>query len=571
MALGSSGRRIVVEFIGDASSLSGATSSAEKSLTGFRGNAQKAGAVAGRVLAGGLLLAGAAAVKATQAAADDQAAQSQLAQQLRQAAGASDAQIASTEDWITAQGKATGISDDELRPALARLATATGSVSKAQKLAALAQDVSIGSGKSYQQVTEALAKAQNGNIGALGRLGIATKDAQGHTKSLSQITQDLADKYKGAAAKNAETAAGKQKILTTQMGELQESIGAKLLPVMVKLTEIGIKVVDWMSRNTDIVKPLAIALGIATGAVWALNIAMSANPISLVIIAIAALVAGLVIAYKKSETFRAIVNAAFSVMKTVVLTTLKAVTAAVGAVVDFIKNHWKLLLAILTGPIGAAAIFIISHWNQIKAKTSAVWNAIKGGISSAAGAIRSTVTRIWSDITGTINNGASRIVETIRGLPGRLLSLAGKFASAGRSIINAFVNGLKGASGLVSDIAGNVWDAVRGLMNSAIDKINAALEFTIKLPGPDFHYDMPNIPHLAKGGVVTRPTLALIGEAGPEAVIPLSRARVASSGGSGSVTINLLSLDPRTAGKYVIDAVRQVERQTGRKLLVSAP
>jgi hypothetical protein len=72
---------------------------------------------------------------------------------------------------------------------MARLATATGDVDKAKRLATKAESISIGSGKSYEQVTTALAKAQNGNIGALGRLGIATKDAAGHTKTLSQITK----------------------------------------------------------------------------------------------------------------------------------------------------------------------------------------------------------------------------------------------------------------------------------------------------------------------------------------------------------------------------------------------
>ena len=61
------------------------------------------------------------------------------------------------------------------------------------------------------------------------------------------------------------------------------------------------------------------------------------------------------------------------------------------------------------------------------------------------------------------------------------------------------------------------------MLNAAIDKINAALEFTIELPGPNISVNPPNIPHLAKGGVVSKPTLALIGEDGPEAVVPLGK------------------------------------------------
>ena len=69
-----------------------------------------------------------------------------------------------------------------------------------------------------------------------------------------------------------------------------------------------------------------------------------------------------------------------------------------------------------------------------------------------------------------------------------------------------------------------MWDAVRGLINDGIDKINDALEFKISIPGPDISINPPNIPHLASGGIVTRPTLAVIGERGPEAVIPLNGA-----------------------------------------------
>ena len=119
---------------------------------------------------------GAFAVKvgtdAVRAAMEDQKSQALLASTLRNTVGATDAVIASTEDYITLLQKEVSVSDDELRPALATLARATGDVASAQSLLGTALNVSAGTGKDLQTVSLALSKAVNGNLGALTRLGI---------------------------------------------------------------------------------------------------------------------------------------------------------------------------------------------------------------------------------------------------------------------------------------------------------------------------------------------------------------------------------------------------------------
>lgn len=187
---------------------------------------------------GGLAVAAAGALAAkslfdmTQAAIADEAAQKTLALALRNNTKATDEQVAAVEDWIAAQGKALGVADDELRPALARLVTATKDVEEAQRLAALAMDVSAGTGKSLQTVTEALMKAQNGSLTGLSRLGVATKDVDGKTKSLNEITKELATTYSGQASEAAETTSGKFKRLQVQFDETKEAVGARLLPIV---------------------------------------------------------------------------------------------------------------------------------------------------------------------------------------------------------------------------------------------------------------------------------------------------------------------------------------------------
>ena len=186
-------------------------------------------------LAGGAVVAGAALVKFTQAAAEDEAAQVRLAKAAKNTAGATDKQVSSMERWISKQGEAKGVADDELRPALGNLLTATKDVGKAQDLAGLAMDVSAGSGKSLSTVSTALMKAQNGQVSSLSRLGINVKDAEGKTISFREATKRMADTFGGQAKTKAETFQGQMDRLKVKFDETKESIGAKLLPILTKL------------------------------------------------------------------------------------------------------------------------------------------------------------------------------------------------------------------------------------------------------------------------------------------------------------------------------------------------
>lgn len=151
---------------------------------------------------------------------------------------------------------------------------------------------------------------------------------------------------------------------------------------------------------------------------------------------------------------------------------------------------------------------------------------IRQGFATWSGAVRGIINALVGAMKGIIRGGLDFVVSAVRGLPGRIRALGGLFADAGRAIINAFVNGLKNAGGVISGIAGNVWTALRGLLNAAIDKINAALSFTISLPGPDIHIDPPNIGHVATGGSNLRGGIYEVGEQGPELVVLPSNADV---------------------------------------------
>ena len=174
------------------------------------------------------------AVDGVKAAIEDEAAQLRLANALKTATGATDAQIKATEDFILQTSLATGVADDNLRPAMQRLAVSTKDTGEAQRLLSLALDISKGKGIELETVANALGRAQDGNTTALGRLGLGLSKAELSTLSFTQVQQKLSDLYGGAAAANAETFQGKIDRLKVGFDEAKESLGVALLPQVEK-------------------------------------------------------------------------------------------------------------------------------------------------------------------------------------------------------------------------------------------------------------------------------------------------------------------------------------------------
>ena len=199
---------------------------------------KKAGLAFAAAGAAAVAYAGKLAVDGVKAAIEDAAAQTKLALTLKNVTKATDAQVAATEDYITKTSLAFGVTDDELRPSLERLARATGDVEKAQKLQTVAIDVAAGSGKSLETVTNAMAKAAEGNTAALGKLGIGLTSAQLKTMSMEEITAKLADTFENQASAKADTFQGKLTRLQIAFDEGKETVGAFILTAITPLVEI---------------------------------------------------------------------------------------------------------------------------------------------------------------------------------------------------------------------------------------------------------------------------------------------------------------------------------------------
>lgn len=193
---------------------------------------------------------------AVRAAMDDQKSQALLASTLRNTVGATDAAIASTEQYITLLQKEVSVADDELRPALATLARATGDVASAQALLGTALNVSAGTGKDLQTVSLALAKASNGNLGALTRLGIQLDADTIKSKNFDKALVVLNKTFKDQADVRAKTLEFRLKGLSIAYGEILETLGYALLPVIEQFanviqTKVLPQLEAWINANKD--------------------------------------------------------------------------------------------------------------------------------------------------------------------------------------------------------------------------------------------------------------------------------------------------------------------------------
>ena len=188
------------------------------------------------------IAAGAFAAKvgydAVKAAMEDQKSQVLLANSLRNTVGATDAAIAATEEYITAMQAEFGIADDQLRPALAKLAAVTGDVGKAQALLGTAMDISAAKGVDLDTASKLLSKAYGGNIGALKKLFPQISAATVKSKDFAAAMREISGETKGAAAAAANTFAGQMERIKLAFGEASESLGYKLLPQLKSFADL---------------------------------------------------------------------------------------------------------------------------------------------------------------------------------------------------------------------------------------------------------------------------------------------------------------------------------------------
>jgi hypothetical protein len=234
-------RALTLKLLADVDNFTKNLNKADNEVSTFGGKVSEFGKKAGLAFAAAgaaaAVYAGKLLVDGVQAAIADEKANALLANTLRNVAGATDEAIEETLAYTRATELATGVTEDELRPSLNRLAIATGDVSKAMELQKLALDVSAGSGKSLEAVTQALARAQEGNTASLGRLGIGLSAAQLKTMSMNDVTSTLADTFAGAADTAANTFEGKMTRLGLAFEDVRDTVGGFVLDTITPMVE----------------------------------------------------------------------------------------------------------------------------------------------------------------------------------------------------------------------------------------------------------------------------------------------------------------------------------------------
>lgn len=513
-------RQVVVEFLGEDKSLSSTADKAEGRVGRLGGTLAKAGKVAAAGAAAGFAIAGVALFKMGQGAAEDAAGQARLAKALKNSTGATDAQVAKVEDWITAQGKALGVADDQLRPALEKLAGATKNVGQAQKLASLAMDVSAGTGKSLEQVSTALMKAQNGQVAGLSKLGISTKDAAGHTITFEEAQKRLAKLHDGQAASSANTLEGKINRLKLILSETGETIGSKLLPVATDLA-------DWFLNKG---LPKIEAFGNYLGDVLPPIFEKVKAVVSAVMGSLQGDIGG------KFEGIKSIFTNAVSI--------IQSLWNAFGSnIVSFLQSTLQNVMTVLSGAFTVIQGIFQTVSALLKGDWAGVWEGIKQILSGAIEILQGLVGQLWAQIKFAFSNAGVALKGIFSGiwdglkslavgyfewlvgmftsLPGRLLALGGKFLEAGKGLMGKIFEGLKAVGRIGAEVGENLWNGIKGALNDGIRAVNNMIPNKIGI-GPA-SIDLPDnpIPTLARGVSSFGGGAAILGEHGRElAMLP---------------------------------------------------
>jgi hypothetical protein len=393
------------------------------------------------------------ATKALGAFMEDDVAAQRLATTLKNTTGATDAQVTAVEKFITQTQKAAAVSDDELRPALDNLLRGTQDVQTAQDLLNLSLDISAGTGKDLGSVSEALSTAYNGQLGPLKKLDPALGDLIKSGASTKEIFAALSSTFSGQAATAAGTASGQMKSFGIQMDEFKESVGRAIAPILEKLMPAFTAIGDWISNNTGLVVALGVAIGTVAAAIWIGNAAMAAwEAIGAVVAAVNAVMSasfytlwiatgiGIIVAIVAAI---ALLLIKFGVMGKIIdgiTWFFSKMWAMVKAVIGWIIDHWKLLLAIFTGPFGLAIAFVLTFKDQI----FEIIGNIVGWISDKFGQVLGFITapfRAAADVIGAIVSPITDVIGSVAGAVGDFFGWFG--GSDEKKIPDVFVADMK--------------------------------------------------------------------------------------------------------------------------------
>jgi hypothetical protein len=437
--------KVKITFDADFSELQRGVKGATTEVEGFGDRVGKFGKMAGAAFA----VAGAAALaygavllkQGVESAIADEAAQAKLATTLQNVTNSTDAQIAAIESQILQTSLLTGVTDDELRPSFERFLRATKDSEQALKLQQVALDVSAGSGKSLEAVTNAMAKAAEGNTGSLAKLGVGLTSAQLKTMDLEEITASLADTFGGQAAVKADTFAGKLAVLKNAFDEGKETVGSFVLDAITPMINTIVGTV--IPAITKFMESMGGKEGLTSAFTTYINMAKT-----------------LFIPILEGLQF------AFNTIKNAVMDNKEEFTALFKFLKDFVAPFMGQVLKVAIQGIGIALGVVIN-----------VVASLISGFQTLFGIINSVVNAIQSLISLVANN------PVVKGISGAISSAFGGFRAEGGSVTGgkAYVVGEQGAelfvpsgNGTIVPNGGMGGSTINITVNGAIDSEGTA-------------------------------------------------------------------------------------------------
>lgn len=337
-----------------------------------------------------------------------------------------------------------------------------------------------------------------------------------------------------------------------------------------------------------------VVMGISTAAQWALNVAMTANPIGIVIVAIGALVGAFIVLWNKSEGFRNFWINLWEKVKAIVTSAWEGIKAGF----EKIKNG-----------ISAVKEKVSTMWNGVKEKTSELWGGVKNAVSEKLNNIKSAYDAHGGGLKGAtfvaiegvkeyyrtgydaINQlTGGKLGEVVNKVSEKMEAVKGKFSEAFGNVkntvmtifenikngitekISAAVNKVKEIFGSIAEKVSDVWGKIKGIIKAP----KIVQKGTVSIAGVSTPIPKLGLEWNAKGGIMTRPTafgyangkVQMGGEAGAEAILPLrtfwnnlSQYIAESNKGGNTITNEIkivINADNKTADEIADDVINVI-------------
>ena len=337
-----------------------------------------------------------------------------------------------------------------------------------------------------------------------------------------------------------------------------------------------------------------VVMGISTAAQWALNVAMTANPIGIVIVAIGALVGAFIVLWNKSEGFRNFWINLWEKVKAIVTSAWEGIKAGF----EKIKNG-----------ISAVKEKVSTMWNGVKEKTSELWGGVKNAVSEKLNNIKSAYDAHGGGLKGAtfaaiegvkeyyrtgydaINQlTGGKLGEVVNAVGEKMEVVKGKFSEAFGNVkntvmtifenikngitekISAAVNKVKEIFGSIAEKVSDVWGKIKGIIKAP----KIVQKGTVSIAGVSTPIPKLGLEWNAKGGIMTRPTafgyangkVQMGGEAGAEAILPLrtfwnnlSQYIAESNKGGNTITNEIkivINADNKTADEIADDVINVI-------------